>query len=120
MTYKVRTGEEHFLKDGNPKRILALDGGGLRGIVTLSFLAELESMLKERHGGTAAFRLSHYFDLIAGTSTGAIIAAALAQGMTVAEITRNISRSAVPSFKRASFVREFSGHSMMRPDLLPS
>lgn len=88
MAYKVRTRDEHFLNDGNPKRILALDGGGLRGIVTLSFLAEVESMLRERHGRVNDFRLSHYFDLIAGTSTGAIIAAALARNMTVAEITK--------------------------------
>lgn len=87
MAYNIRTRDEHFLNDGSPKRILALDGGGLRGIVTLSFLAEIESILRHRHGGEENFRLSHYFDLIAGTSTGSIIAAALARGMTVAEIT---------------------------------
>ena len=86
MAYKIRTRDEHFLNDGSPKRILALDGGGLRGIVTLSFLAEIESILRDRHGGSDNFRLSHYFDLIAGTSTGSIIAAALARGMSVAEI----------------------------------
>src|SRR5258705_3853908 len=87
MAYKIRTRDEHLLNDGSPKRILALDGGGLRGILTLSYLAEIESLLRERHGGGKDFRLAHYFDLIAGTSTGAIIAAALAQGMTVMEIT---------------------------------
>ena len=51
MPYKVRTRDEHFLNDGQPKRILALDGGGLRGIVTLSMLAEIEALLKEQHGG---------------------------------------------------------------------
>ena len=84
--YKIRTRDEHFADDG-PKRVLALDGGGLKGIVTLGFLARMESTLRERHGGDASFRLAHYFDLIAGTSTGAIIAAALAKGMTVAEVT---------------------------------
>ncbi len=88
MAYKIRSCEEHFANDGSAKRILALDGGGLRGIVTLAFLAEIESLLKQRHGGGENFRLSHYFDLIAGTSTGSIIAAALARGMTVAEITK--------------------------------
>jgi hypothetical protein len=88
MVYKIRTRDEHFSNDGTPKRILALDGGGLRGIVTLAFLAEIESMLRARHGGAESFRLSHYFDLIAGTSTGSIIAAALARGMTIAEITQ--------------------------------
>ena len=79
MTYKIRTRDEHLQNDGRPKRVLALDGGGLRGILTLSFLAEIESMLRERHDGSKLFRLAHYFDLIAGTSTGAIIAAALAR-----------------------------------------
>jgi predicted acylesterase/phospholipase RssA len=87
MEYNVRNSDEHFANDGKPKRILALDGGGLRGILTLSYLAKIEALLKERHRGSANFRLSHYFDLIAGTSTGAIIAAALARGMSVAEIT---------------------------------
>ena len=39
-----------------------------------------------RHAKDPGFRLCHYFDLIAGSSTGAIIAAALALGMTVAEV----------------------------------
>ncbi len=42
MAYKIRSRDEHFLNDGTPKRILALDGGGLRGILTLSYLAEIE------------------------------------------------------------------------------
>jgi hypothetical protein len=87
MAYKVRTCDEHFVNDGSPKRILALDGGGLRGILSLAYLAEIEALLRQRHGDSQDFRLSHYFDLIAGTSTGAIIAAALASGMSVAEIT---------------------------------
>jgi len=59
-----------------PKRILALDGGGLRGMLTLGFLRQIEEILRARHAGDPSFRLCHYFDLIAGTSTGAIIAAA--------------------------------------------
>jgi uncharacterized protein len=85
MSYRVPTRDEHYAFDGRPKRILALDGGGLRGILTLGILARIEALLRERHGGSADFRLCHYFDLIAGTSTGAIIAAALAQGWTVAQ-----------------------------------
>jgi predicted acylesterase/phospholipase RssA len=68
-----------------PKRILALDGGGIRGAITLGFLEKLEEILAERHErmGVMAkkdFRLHHYFDLIGGTSTGSIIAALLAIG----------------------------------------
>ncbi len=85
MAYRVLTRDEHFQSPG-PKRILSLDGGGLRGILTLGFLRRIESDLRARHGGDPDFRLCHYFDLIAGTSTGAIIAAALAMGMSVDEV----------------------------------
>jgi predicted acylesterase/phospholipase RssA len=100
MAYKIRTRDEHFGKDGTPKRILALDGGGLRGILTLSYLAEIEAVLRERHGGGADFRLSHYFDLIAGTSTGAIIAGALARGMAVDEIAKKYMALGQSVFER--------------------
>ena len=85
MSYRVLSRDEHFQAPG-PKRILALDGGGLRGILSLGFLGRIEALLRDRHGGDSAFRLGHYFDLIAGTSTGAIIAAGLAKGMRVDEI----------------------------------
>ncbi|MCP5236702.1 MAG: patatin-like phospholipase family protein [Zoogloeaceae bacterium] len=86
MAYKRKSLRDHFAVDGDPKRILALDGGGLRGILTVGALARLEALLRDRHGGDPDFRLSHYFDLIAGTSTGAIIAAALALGWTVEQV----------------------------------
>lgn len=80
-----RTVAEHFSRDHGPKRILALDGGGLRGILTLGYLARLETLLQARHDDPA-LRLADYFDLIAGTSTGAIIGAGLARGMAVGEL----------------------------------
>jgi hypothetical protein len=52
-----------------PFRILSLDGGGIRGTFTAAFLAEIETRLGRP--------IADYFDLIAGTSTGGIIAAAL-------------------------------------------
>jgi uncharacterized protein len=85
MPYRIRARDQHFT-DSGPKRILSLDGGGLRGILSLGILRRVEGLLRERHGNDASFRLCHYFDLIAGTSTGAIIAAALALGMTVDEV----------------------------------
>jgi hypothetical protein len=89
MSYTIRTRDQHLATDGGPKRILALDGGGLRGILTLGLLQKVENVLRERHGAGDDFRLCHYFDLIAGTSTGAIIAATLALGWTVEEIRRS-------------------------------
>lgn len=85
MAVPIPTLEEHFEASG-PKRILALDGGGVRGILSLGFLRQIESLLRSRHGNDPAFRLCHYFDLIAGTSTGSIIAALLAQGWSVEEV----------------------------------
>jgi hypothetical protein len=69
-----------------PKRILALDGGGIRGTLSLGFLEKVESTLRADLGKPEMV-LSDYFDLIAGTSTGAIIAGALAIGMPVEKIT---------------------------------
>ncbi len=69
-----------------PRRILALDGGGIRGVITLGVLARLEAQLRER-SGDPDLRLSRFFDLIGGTSTGAIIATGLARGMSVGEIS---------------------------------
>jgi len=68
-----------------PKRVLSLGGGGIRGILTLEYLSVIEDILKAR-AGREEFRLSDYFDLIGGTSIGAIIAATLACGMSVAEL----------------------------------
>jgi hypothetical protein len=65
--------------------MLALDGGGIRGVVSLEFLARVQTLLRQRHGDPD-LRLADYFDLIGGTSTGAIIAAALATGMDVDEV----------------------------------
>lgn len=77
---------DQHLTSGQPKRILALDGGGIRGALTLGYLERMETILKKQHGDSDSFRLCDYFDLIGGTSTGSIIAACLAIGWTVAEI----------------------------------
>ena len=57
-------------------RILSIDGGGIRGVFPAAYLAELE---KRFLGGAT---ISNHFDLVAGTSTGGIIALALAHGMS--------------------------------------
>ena len=61
-------------------RILSLDGGGLRGSFGAGFLAEIERRLP------AGRRLADGFDLLAGTSTGGILAAGLAAGLTAADL----------------------------------
>ena len=68
------------------RRILALDGGGIRGLLTLQILDRLEQELRRRQNAGPGFRLCDFFDLIGGTSTGAIIAAGLARGMSTTEL----------------------------------
>src|SRR5512145_112482 len=85
-----------------PKRILALDGGGVRGLLTVGMLAELEAHLRQRYN-KPDMRLSEYFDLIGGTSTGSIIATGLALGMSVSEIWA-LYKTVIPKvFKRFWF-----------------
>lgn len=60
-------------------RILRLDGGGAKGFYTLGVLKQLEALLGDKP-------LSEQFDLIFGTSTGAIIASLLALGYKVDDI----------------------------------
>jgi predicted acylesterase/phospholipase RssA len=69
-----------------PRKVLALDGGGIRGVLTLEILLEMENQLKVELGKDDSFRLSDYFDYIGGTSTGAIIAAGLSTGMSVQQL----------------------------------
>jgi len=54
------------------KRILTIDGGGIRGIIPAQVLVALEQKLKQ-HSGNDNARIADYFDLIAGTSTGGIL-----------------------------------------------
>ena len=90
-----------------PKRILALDGGGIRGILTLEILARIESLLREQSGRRNAFVLADYFDFIAGTSTGAIIGTALSLGMSVADIRSFYLDTGREMFEQASVLRRF-------------
>lgn len=72
---------------GRPRKLLALDGGGIRGVLTLQVLIRMEEMLREHSGQGENFRLCNFFDYIGGTSTGAIIAAGLARGMSAQELS---------------------------------
>jgi patatin-like phospholipase/acyl hydrolase len=49
-----------------PHKLLALDGGGIRGLITLEVLWEIERILK-KESGRPQFVLADYFDYIAGT-----------------------------------------------------
>ncbi len=75
--------DRHLFGPGR-KRILSLDGGGVRGAITVAFLEAIEAELTRRHGPEA--KLCDWFDLIGGTSTGAIIAGALTLGYRACEL----------------------------------
>lgn len=66
--------------EGHDFRILSIDGGGIRGIFPAAFLAGLE----DRYLGGSS--IARYFDMIAGTSTGGIIAIGLAAGLRAADL----------------------------------
>lgn len=60
------------------RRVLSIDGGGIKGVVPAAFLAAVEE--------SAGVRLADHFDLIVGTSTGGIIALGLGLGYSAREI----------------------------------
>lgn len=65
------------------KRILCIDGGGIKGMYPAAILAEFEKQL-EAEGKEP--RLHRYFDLMAGTSTGGIITVGLGLGIPASQI----------------------------------
>jgi uncharacterized protein len=67
-----------------PKRLLSLDGGGIRGLMEAEVLIEIETQLNKITGQDRP--LCDRFDLIGGTSTGSILAAGLAMGLRAAEL----------------------------------
>ncbi len=88
------------------KRILTLDGGGVRGIFTLQILARIEALLREERQAPDLV-LADVFDLVAGTSTGAIIAAFLALRKPVAEIERLYMEFGPFMFQREPWYRQW-------------
>ena len=80
-------------------RILSLDGGGIKGVFTAAVLASFEADTK--------LKIIDHFDLIAGTSTGGILAIGLAMGLTAEELL---------NFYRERGAENISGHESHRAD----
>jgi hypothetical protein len=78
------TLEERIKKTGQ-KKILTLDGGGIRGMMTVEVLAGIEKILRDKQKNNKLV-LADWFDFFAGTSTGAIIATCLSLGMSTDQI----------------------------------
>ncbi len=104
--------DRHLFAQG-PKRMLALDGGGVRRAITVAFLERIEEIINQEQNSPVppngaspdqspgaeppspspkTVRLGDWFDLIGGTSTGAIIAGALALGHTTADTEKRLNR----------------------------
>jgi uncharacterized protein len=90
-----------------PKKLLALDGGGIRGVISLEVLSRLEAMLAEKLGGGDDFVLADYFDYIGGTSTGAVIAAGLSKGLRVDQLLDLYVDRGEDMFDKAALLRKF-------------
>ncbi len=96
------TSRDRHLFGPGPKRILSLDGGGVRGAVTVAFLERLEKVIDEIEGKPTL--LCDWFDLIGGTSAGSIIATGLALGLRASEI-RAIQTALAPAVFKKRFWR---------------
>lgn len=86
------------------KKLLALDGGGIRGMITIEILAGIEDLLRKQ-SGKPKLVLADYFDYVAGTSTGAIIATCLSLGMEVADLRKFYRDSGQQMFVKANLLR---------------
>ena len=97
MSYRER------ISAPGPKRMLALDGGGIRGVISLEVLARLERDLRE-HTGRDDLVLADAFDYIGGTSTGAIIAACLSRGLAIDQVLSLYTERGAEMFQKASLL----------------
>ncbi len=97
------------IQSPGPKKILALDGGGIRGMITIEILAAIEDLLRntqpqEKRG---SFILADYFDFVAGTSTGAILAACISLGMPISKIRAFYKKSGADMFDKAFLLKKW-------------
>ncbi len=94
-----------------PRKLLALDGGGIRGLMTVEILGRLEGTLREERikagipSPSEKFVLADYFDYVAGTSTGAILAAGISRGLSVTELRKFYLQSGREMFDKASLLK---------------
>lgn len=81
---------------------LVLSGGGVRGLYTISILAELEEKLS---GGATDYSIAKHFDFIGGTSIGGILALGLAAGKTAREMQTILDNNRKLIFPKRWFSR---------------
>lgn len=90
-----------------PKKILSCDGGGILGLISVEILARIEADLRIRVAKPDLV-LADWFDFVCGTSTGAIIAACIATGMSMDRIREFYVGSGEQMFDKASVFKRLS------------
>jgi uncharacterized protein len=93
-------------KTGGQRKLLACDGGGIRGIISIEILARVEAELRKGIGNPKLV-LADYFDYVAGTSTGAIIATLVALGYSTDDIRDFYLKSGAEMFEKARLWERF-------------
>ncbi|MFK7992566.1 MAG: patatin-like phospholipase family protein [Granulosicoccus sp.] len=96
------TARRQAMSEG-PHRILTLDGGGIRGAMSIEILAKIEAIANKKGYET----LSDYFHYIAGTSTGGIIATGLSLGWPVEKLRKFYEEHAEAMFDKAFLLNQF-------------
>ena len=92
------------MQSAGPKKILACDGGGILGLMSVEILAKLEADLRVRFNKPGLV-LADYFDFVCGTSTGAIIASCISTGMSTEQIRKFYTDSGQQMFDKASLLK---------------
>ena len=93
-------------KNNVQRKLLACDGGGIRGIISIEILAQIEDELRKSNEKPELV-LADYFDYVAGTSTGAIIAALIALGYSTDKIRDFYAKSGAEMFEKARLWERF-------------
>ena len=92
------------MQSDTPKKILACDGGGIRGLIRVEILAKLEADLREARNAPDLV-LADFFDFVCGTSTGAMVAACIAAGMSMDAVRKFYVDGGEQMFDKASIFR---------------
>jgi patatin-like phospholipase/acyl hydrolase len=83
-----------------PRKLLACDGGGIRGIISIEILAQIEAELRAI-SGKPDLVLADYFDYVGGTSTGAIIVTLVSLGLSIDKVREFYIKSGTEMFQPA-------------------
>ena len=97
------------------KRVLSVSGGGLLGVIPAAMLMRFEALGQAAYGN--AYRLCHSFDVVGGTSTGAVIATGVALRMHAQQIADFYLRDVPQGFRRR-VLRVPGWHDLMDAELL--